>query len=337
MTFLLIFLYSYINIEANLLNKHPFIEDYVFVHGRCFDVHTGENIVIKGRAIDKLNASVNFTSNTSGVFDFKLPVSAKSIVFESNGYTTVNLPTVVINNHKHVQNFLINIPMSNIDSLEVVHPNYLFLSFSIIDSIEVNYKISSIKNPSNTIIFNFRPGETKNTHTFERLNEVGNYTFVGSTMDDRIIFSEIFSLQKGLNFMDVIVKNNIKGASENSENTLDRIEHEKQYQLDFDQSQFALKDSAKLVLNRLVSFLKGNSDAIIEIIGHTDNAGKETLNVTLSEYRAKVVAKYLEQKGVVSNRMVVRWKGSGAPLFPNDTEINRKMNRRVELHIKKNN
>ena len=81
--------------------------------------------------------------------------------------------------------------------------------------------------------------------------------------------------------------------------------------------------------------LKENNNVIIEIIGHTDNAGKEELNLTLSKYRARVVSKYLEQKGVPTNQIAVKWKGSSSSLFPNDTEINRKKNRRVELQIKK--
>ena len=220
MAFLLIFLYSYIDIEANLLNKHSSTEDYVSVYGSCFDSHTGENLIIKGRAISELNNSMYFTSNSSGVFDFKLLINSKSITFESTSYRKVTLPINIIKFHIKGQKFLINIPMSSIDSIEIVHPNCLFLAFLIIDSVEVNYKISFIENPTNSIIFSFKSGETKNALTFERLNKVGDYLFVGSSKDGRVILTENFNLKAGLNFMNVTVQSSIKNVSENYGNTL---------------------------------------------------------------------------------------------------------------------
>jgi outer membrane protein OmpA-like peptidoglycan-associated protein len=332
MVFLLIFLYSCIDIEANLLNEYSSNEDYISIHGRCYDIHTGESITIKGSAVSELNNSMNFTSNSLGELDFKLPIDSKIINFESIGYRKVTLPINIIKYREKGQKFIINIPMTNIDSTEIIHPNYLFLAFSIVDSVEINYTISLIENPTNSIYFSFKSGETQNTLTFENFDKIGNYTFEGSLEDGRVVVSESFYLNAGLNFMNVNVKSSIKNAGRN---ILDKREYDEKYYIHFDQSEFFLKDSAKLVLDVLSNILKENGGLIIEITGHTHNAGKEELNLTLSEYRARVAAKYLEQKGVPANHIDVKWKGSSSPLFPNDTEVNRKKNRRVELQIRK--
>ena len=73
------------------------------------------------------------------------------------------------------------------------------------------------------------------------------------------------------------------------------------------------------------------TDIVIE--GHTDDSGSDELNMSLSEKRAKAVAAFLVSKGVVEKRLTTKWYGESQPKYPNDTEENRKKNRRVELGI----
>ncbi len=88
-------------------------------------------------------------------------------------------------------------------------------------------------------------------------------------------------------------------------------------------------------LDRLVSVLKEKSTMEIEVQGHTDNQGDQRLNVVLSEQRADVVKKYLITKGVNASRITVKGFGGANPIAENDTEQNRKKNRRVEFLITK--
>jgi outer membrane protein OmpA-like peptidoglycan-associated protein len=101
----------------------------------------------------------------------------------------------------------------------------------------------------------------------------------------------------------------------------------------FESGKFDLRPESTLELQRLVKLLKENGKINIEISGHTDNTGDAKANQILSENRAKQVLNYLVTNGVDKNRLSAKGYGSTAPLAPNDTEENRKLNRRTEFKI----
>ena len=72
----------------------------------------------------------------------------------------------------------------------------------------------------------------------------------------------------------------------------------------------------------------------IEIDGHTEKLNDETLEHTLSKERAKAVADYLKAHGV-TNQIGFKGLGSTQPVAPNDSELFRAKNRRVEIAILK--
>jgi OOP family OmpA-OmpF porin len=71
----------------------------------------------------------------------------------------------------------------------------------------------------------------------------------------------------------------------------------------------------------------------VSVTGHTDSRGAAEYNQRLSEQRAHVVAKYLQAKGVSSDRLTVYGKGEDQPAADNQTEAGRAKNRRVEFVI----
>lgn len=86
-------------------------------------------------------------------------------------------------------------------------------------------------------------------------------------------------------------------------------------------------------LDSVAVYLKNKSLLKIEIAGHTDNKGSETVNQTLSEKRAQAVADYLVSKGIEPTRITYKGYGSQKPITTNDTEEGRKLNRRVEFML----
>ena len=102
----------------------------------------------------------------------------------------------------------------------------------------------------------------------------------------------------------------------------------------FDQSSYILRPEAHGQLNRLAEIMNGNSVIKIEIVGHTDNVGDSRLNQVLSEQRAKVIANYLANQGVLEANITHRGEGQTKPLAPNDTEENRRRNRRVQFLVR---
>ncbi len=71
----------------------------------------------------------------------------------------------------------------------------------------------------------------------------------------------------------------------------------------------------------------------LEIRGHTDDRGSNELNQTLSEQRAESVAESLIRFGVERRRLQTRGFGKTQPLAPNDSDDNRRKNRRTEFVI----
>jgi len=100
----------------------------------------------------------------------------------------------------------------------------------------------------------------------------------------------------------------------------------------FEKSRPVIKVGSAQQLDDLAKLLIENPKYTIEITGHTDNEGSDPrLNTRLSEFRAKLVANYLFNKGVSMDRITTFGKGASEPLVPNDTEENKAKNRRVEV------
>lgn len=88
-------------------------------------------------------------------------------------------------------------------------------------------------------------------------------------------------------------------------------------------------------INRLKQFMKDNPEYTIEIVGHTDNAGRtpgrEARNQLLSERRANALREKLISGGIASSRMNSKGMGETQPAVSNDDEKGRAQNRRTEI------
>lgn len=114
----------------------------------------------------------------------------------------------------------------------------------------------------------------------------------------------------------------------------DKIEKGKAITLNnvyFEQSSFIMQRESYPELDKVVTMLRTNPMTKIEIGGHTDNIGDQRLNLALSENRAKVILNYLVSKGIDEERLIYKGYGGTKPVAPNDTEDNKKKNRRVEI------
>ena len=81
--------------------------------------------------------------------------------------------------------------------------------------------------------------------------------------------------------------------------------------------------------------LNENPGLSLQIEGHTDSTGENAYNQGLSERRAKSVRGYLVNSGVGGSRLSTLGFGEAKPAYPNDTQENRRGNRRTELSAQK--
>src|SRR5579871_2151680 len=101
----------------------------------------------------------------------------------------------------------------------------------------------------------------------------------------------------------------------------------------FDINKYEIKSESQVELDEVVQLMKDNPTVKIEISGHTDNVGKSSDNLKLSENRAKAVVAYLTLKGIDVARLSFKGLGDTKPVADNKTEEGRAKNRRTELRV----
>jgi outer membrane protein OmpA-like peptidoglycan-associated protein len=100
---------------------------------------------------------------------------------------------------------------------------------------------------------------------------------------------------------------------------------------DFDSDR--IKTDAARNLNNLAASLGKYPNSSLLIVGHTDAAGSDSYNQSLSERRARSAAMYLSSQGVAATRLQTLGRGETEPVAPNDTQAGMDKNRRVEVAI----
>ncbi len=86
-------------------------------------------------------------------------------------------------------------------------------------------------------------------------------------------------------------------------------------------------------LDKLVQFLKDNTETKLEIQGHTDNTGSLKLNNKLSQSRANSIVDYLVKQGIDSRRISAKGFGPSLPIADNSKSEGRSKNRRVVIKV----
>ena len=98
---------------------------------------------------------------------------------------------------------------------------------------------------------------------------------------------------------------------------------------------YEVQPQFRATLDQVAQTLTSYPSTLIDVYGHTDPSGGDSINIPLSRNRAQSVANYLATKGVQPARIATQGFGSSQPLAGNDnsTEAERAANRRVEIRI----
>jgi outer membrane protein OmpA-like peptidoglycan-associated protein len=99
----------------------------------------------------------------------------------------------------------------------------------------------------------------------------------------------------------------------------------------FSVDQARLNADGVRMVQRLATVMQQNPKRAVLVEGFTDSTGTSAHNQELSERRSMAVRDALLELGVARSQIAVRGYGPAYPVAPNDTAMNRQLNRRVEI------
>jgi outer membrane protein OmpA-like peptidoglycan-associated protein len=171
-------------------------------------------------------------------------------------------------------------------------------------------------------------------HFSSQISLTGNYQLTIKSNDGSIVHAKTLTASQGLNLYAVNVQpsQGLQNTKSKPQILVTGIDNNRRT-IYFDKSDYRLRAESKSVLDTLASWLSQNPSAYLNVTGHTDNVGNSKLNLTLSEYRARLVYHFLEQRGADVSRVEYTGKGDAFPVAPNDIEANKERNRRVEIEL----
>ncbi|GAB4094328.1 OmpA family protein [Flaviaesturariibacter terrae] len=105
----------------------------------------------------------------------------------------------------------------------------------------------------------------------------------------------------------------------------------KSYRIVFETGSASIDPQSYAVLDEIFSSAVVAEGLKVGVYGHTDAAGSDALNRSLSEQRAAAVKAYLLRKGLRNDRVESKGFGASQPVADNSTEAGRRQNRRVEI------
>ena len=102
----------------------------------------------------------------------------------------------------------------------------------------------------------------------------------------------------------------------------------------FDAGSSTVKPQFDATLLEIARTVKSSKQTYVDVLAHTDTTGTPQVNQALSDKRATAVAGFLGKHGVGRARIASKGYGESSPLYnPDDTEIERAANRRVEIRL----
>ncbi|NVK86357.1 MAG: OmpA family protein [Cytophagia bacterium] len=101
----------------------------------------------------------------------------------------------------------------------------------------------------------------------------------------------------------------------------------------FNFSSSTLTEVTKKQLDDVAEKLENEPKLSIKVVGHADYIDKEDFNQELSQKRSAKVAEYLVSKGISSDRISMAAYGETLPISNNESDLGRKLNRRVEIYF----
>ncbi|HKP58272.1 MAG TPA: OmpA family protein [Polyangiales bacterium] len=102
----------------------------------------------------------------------------------------------------------------------------------------------------------------------------------------------------------------------------------------FDSGKDRIQERSFTLLNQVAAVLQQATQIKrLRVEGHTDDKGKDSYNLELSQRRAAAVLRYLVERGIAEDRLASEGYGETKPITDNKTAAGRSQNRRVEFLV----
>ncbi|MGM0650288.1 MAG: OmpA family protein [Bacteroidota bacterium] len=306
-----------------------------------------KNIVIEARDTNNDIAGTYIPDKNTGEYILSLcPQTEYNIIYNIDGYQMVsnNIKTTKKTSEYYFENY------KPIELDSVIIPIYVYRDRILFKDGEVNIttqgskvinKISEMVDTtkaSTAVSINYPPSHPLGSERFEVVKQA----LINANVNSEDIISQghvpdnidvvyglnITESEKPSTEIDLAAKNEFEKNKVVIENIL------------FEFDKYSIKPKYYKNLNRLANYMLENSDAVIEIAGHTDHIGNNEYNYLLSYKRAKAVKDYLVEKGVTPSSLITKKYGENEPVAPNvskgeDNPDGRKLNRRVGFKVLK--
>lgn len=103
--------------------------------------------------------------------------------------------------------------------------------------------------------------------------------------------------------------------------------------IQFEINKSTVQRDAEEKIEKLAIFMRKYPDTTAVIEGHTDEVGTHADNMRLSQSRADNMVNFLEKRGIARSRLQAVGYGDTRPIADNNTEVGRRLNRRIDAVI----
>ncbi|KOP37082.1 OmpA family protein [Flavobacterium sp. WLB] len=163
-----------------------------------------------------------------------------------------------------------------------------------------------------------------------------DWTVVSENVDLSAYDNKIADLENRIKNMpekQVIVEKPVTNNVVNERDVVKDLINDKYYSVYFDFNKATPIENSTAAIDVVLSYLRKNPSASLDIIGYADQVGKADYNEKLSNARAENVKKILTQAGIASSRLNVVAAGSDTSI-QKDSDEARRLARRVTFKVK---
>lgn len=163
-----------------------------------------------------------------------------------------------------------------------------------------------------------------------------DWTVVSENVDLSAYDNKLADLENRIKNMpekQVIVEKPVTNNVVNDRDVVKDLINDKYYSVYFDFNKATPIENSTAAIDVVLSYLRKNPSASLDIIGYADQVGKADYNEKLSNARAENVKKILTQAGIASSRLNVIPAGADTSI-QKDSDEARRLARRVTFKVK---